>query len=352
MNDLVALTRAQWRSFWRDKQNWFWLLAFPLMFLVLFGSLFSDAGAGRSELALIGDVSLIEELPPEAAAGFDDVFAVTEYDDRAAALEAVSDGDLDAAVEQEGDELVLHYSAADPVVAATVRGTFDAVVQRVNQALAQEPPAYSVRVESVEDDSLEPIQFLAPGLLGWAVAMGATFNTAMPLVTWRTSKLLRRLRLAPVRASALVTSRLLVSLAVALIQVALFLVVAVSLFGLELTGWWWLSVPLAMAGTLAFMAIGMVAGAVSRTAEAASGLANVIVLPMAFLSGSFIPLEQAPDWLQSVSRLLPLGYLNEGMLDVMVRGEGPSALLVPVSVLLGFTAVFAVIAARLFRWDD
>ena len=106
MNDLVALTRAQWRSFWRDKQNWFWLLAFPLMFLVLFGSLFSDAGAGRSELAVIGDVALIEELPPDAAAGFEDVFEVVEYDDRAAALEAVSDGDLDAAVEQEGEELV------------------------------------------------------------------------------------------------------------------------------------------------------------------------------------------------------------------------------------------------------
>ena len=71
-------------------------------------------------------------------------------------------------------------------------GTFDAVVQGVNQALAQEPPAYTVQVESVEDDSLEPIQFLAPGLLGWAVAMGATFSTAMPLVTWRTSKLLPR----------------------------------------------------------------------------------------------------------------------------------------------------------------
>ena len=110
--------------------------------------------------------------------------------------------------------------------------------------------------------------------------------------------------------------------------------------------------PAGLCGTLAFMAIGMVAGAVSRTAEAASGLANVIVLPMAFLSGSFIPLEQAPAWLMSVSRLLPLGYLNEGMLDVMVRGEGPSALVLPVSVLLGFTVVFGVVAARLFRWDD
>ena len=351
-SDLVSLTRAQWRGFWRDKQNWFWLLAFPLMFLVLFGSLFSNDSASRSEIAVIGEVSLVEEMPDAVGDRFESVFEVTEYDDRQAALDAVAGGDLDAAVEEEGDTLVLHYSATDPVVAATVRGTFDGFVQAANQAVARQDPAYSLQVESVEDDSLAPIQFLAPGLLGWAVAMGATFNTAMPLVAWRTSKLLRRLRLAPVRASALVGSRLVVCIAVALIQIALFLTVGVALFGLRLTGWWWLAVPLALCGTLAFMAIGMVAGAVSRTAEAASGLANVIVLPMAFLSGSFIPLEQAPAWLTSISRLLPLAYLNEGMLDVMVRGEGPSALLVPVTVLLGFTVVFAAIAARLFRWED
>ena len=48
-----------------------------------------------------------------------------------------------------------------------------------------------------------------------------------------------------------------------------------------------------------------------------------MVLPMAFLSGSFFPLDAAPAWLQAVSNVLPLKHLNDGMLDVMVRGEGP-----------------------------
>ena len=50
MNGFGALARAQWVGFWRDKQNWFWLMAFPLMFLVLFGFLFRDAGASKSTL--------------------------------------------------------------------------------------------------------------------------------------------------------------------------------------------------------------------------------------------------------------------------------------------------------------
>jgi ABC-2 type transport system permease protein len=77
-----------------------------------------------------------------------------------------------------------------------------------------------------------------------------------------------------------------------------------------------------------------------------------MVLPMAFLSGSFFPLEGAPSWLQTLSWALPLRHLNEGMLDLMVRDQGPGAALVPLAVMLSFAVVFTGLAARLFRWDD
>ncbi|WP_018157626.1 ABC transporter permease [Demetria terragena] len=352
MKDFKALARAQWKGFWRDKQNWFWLLAFPLMFLFLFGFLFKDAGASKSEIAVVGDVGFVQEMPADAKKQFNELFDTTSYKDRDAALEAVRKGDLDGAVEGKGRTLVLHYSGADQVVAAQVQGTFQGFVQSANIAVSGRPPTFTLKPTQVEDEALKPIQFLAPGLLGWAVAMGATFNIAMPMVTWRTNQLLRRLRLSPVRIGSLISSRMLVSFTVAMLQTAIFLILGVTVFGLQLSGMWWLALPLILLGTLAFMAVGMLIGAVSKTVDAASGLANVVLLPMAFLSGSFIPLDQAPDWLSTVSKVLPLGQLNDGMLDVMVRGEGPSALVVPALTLLGFTAVFGLIAAKLFRWDD
>lgn len=48
---------------------------------------------------------------------------------------------------------------------------------------------------------------------------------------------------------------------------------------------------------------------------------------------------------------MPLRYLNEAMLNVMVRGMVPAATVVPLAILLGFAAVVALVAARLFRWD-
>ena len=49
--------------------------------------------------------------------------------------------------------------------------------------------------------------------------------------------------------------------------------------------------------------------------------------------------------------MLPLKHLNDGMLDVMVRGEGPQAALVPMAILAAFTVVVTLVAARLFRWE-
>ncbi len=196
-------------------------------------------------------------------------------------------------------------------------------MQSANIAVTGQQPKFALEADQVEDDSLSTIQFFTPGLMGWAIASGATFGAATNLVVWRKNGLLRRLRLAPVPTWAVVLARIAVSVAIAAVQAAIFIGVGVALFGLQLTGSWPMIIPLLTAGTLSFMAIGLLAGAVAKSEEAAVGIANFVVLPMAFLSGSFFPLDGAPGWVTAVSEILPLKHLNEGMLDTMVRGEGP-----------------------------
>ncbi len=212
-------------------------------------------------------------------------------------------------------------------------------------------PRFTLKPERVEDRSLRAIQFLTPGLLGWAVAMSACFGAAATLQGWRNSKLLRRLQLSPVPTSSVVAARVVVTVLIALVQLVIFVGLGMAAFGLQLTGSWWMAVPLLVSGTLSFMALGLLAGAIAKTQEGAVNLANFFVLPMAFLSGSFFPLDGTPDWLQLVSRVMPLRHLNEGMLDVMVRGQGPASALLPMAILLGFAVVLTLLAARLFRWD-
>jgi ABC-2 type transport system permease protein len=307
MNAARTLSVAMARSFLRDRSAVFFSVVFPLMFLVLFGGIFTgNTGTARMNIVQVGPVEAIDRLPTPAREQVDEVFELTRSEDLDDAVEQVRAGDADAAVEERGDELVLHYSRADQVRAATVQGIFASFVSEANIGASGRPARYRLVSQQVEDESLKSIQYVTPGLLGWAIALNATFGSAMTLVQWRTTRLLRRLRLAPVSTTSIVIARIGVSVGIALVQTALFLGVGVLGFGLQLTDSWWMAVPILLCGTLTFMALGLLAGAVCKTPEGASGFANVVTLPMAFLSGSFIPLEVAPEWIRTVSRALPL----------------------------------------------
>ncbi|MBF4766479.1 ABC transporter permease [Nocardioides agariphilus] len=345
------LSLAIIRGFVRDKASVFFAIVFPLMFLVLFGGLFGDASTSRVEMIQVGDVAFIDQMPRAEKATFEETFHITHSDDLEASVAKVKKGDADVAVEMRGKTLIAHYTQTDQVKAAVTQGVLRAFVDSTNLALSGKPPTYELQAERVEDDSLKVIQFVTPGLLGWAVAMSASFGAAATLNGWRNSKLLRRLQLSPVPTGTLVGARVSVTIAIALTQMAIFLGLGAAAFGLTLTGAWPVAIPLLVVGTLCFMAIGLLAGAVAKTTEGAVNMANFIVLPMSFLSGSFFPLDAAPAWLQGLAHVLPLWWLNEGMLDVMVRGESATAVLLPMVVLAAFALVVTAIAAKLFRWE-
>ncbi|MGZ4504232.1 MAG: ABC transporter permease [Nocardioidaceae bacterium] len=352
MRAFTGVAVAIVKGFYRDKLSVFFALVFPLMFLVLFGGIFNYRASPKMKLVEVGRVALVDELPAGARQAFAKTFTVSHMSDEAAAIAKVRKGDADVAVAMDGDTLVAHYTQTDQVKAAVTQGTLGAFVDGANIAASGQPPRFRLRAERVEDKSLKTIQFVTPGLLGWAVAMSAAFGAAATLQGWRKSKLLRRLQLSPVPTRTVVAARLVVTIGVALVQMAIFVGLGALAFGLRLTGSWWMGIPLLVAGTLAFMALGLLAGAVAKTPEGAVNLANFLVLPMSFLSGSFFPLDGAPGWLQTVSEALPLRHLNDGMLDVMVRGESPAAAVVPMAILLGFALVVTLVAVRLFRWDD
>jgi ABC-2 type transport system permease protein len=352
-HSLRSLSLAMAKGFIRDRTALFFTILFPLMFLVIFGLLLRDTGQSKSEVIQVGPVAVLDGIPADGRAGLDEVLSIEHTDDLQAALERVRDGEVDAAVEQRGSRVIVHYSAADQVGAGTVQAILREVVNGANLAANPVPPTFTFEAEQVEDASLKPIQYLTPGLLGWAIATGAMFGSALTLVTWRQRKVLRRLRLSPASTISVLSARVGVSVGVALLQTVIFLAVALlPAFGLKLSNYWWMSIPLIITGTLAFFAIGILAGSFTKTPEAASAVANLIVLPMAFLSGAFFPLQFAPSWVNTVSQALPLRHLVDGIVDVMVRGQGPSAVLAPMGILLAFAVVMGGIALALFRWDD
>jgi ABC-2 type transport system permease protein len=349
---LRSLSRAMLRGFVRDRAALVFSILIPVLFLALFGSLYKNTSSAKISVIEVGRVTLLDQATAHASGQLGKVMTITRLASLPAALADVRKGSYDAAVQQQGRGLLVHYSIADQTTAAFVQTVFGSIVQQYDASVAGSAPAYTLTTAQVEDKSIKPIQYLAPGLLGWAIASGAAFGAAITLVSWRETKLLRRLRLAPVSTGSVVLARVGVSLIIAMVQLAVFIGIAtLPYFGLKLSSYWWMSIPIVACGTLAFMSIGLLVGSFAKTQQAATAVANIIILPMAFLGGAFIPLNYAPAWINSVSYAMPLRYLVTGMQDVMARGDSPAAALPAIGILLGIAAVLTAISVRVFRWD-
>lgn len=346
MSAFTALSSAALKGFFRDRVALFFSFAFPLLFIVIFGLIFSDAGTDRIEIGVVGEGPVIDALESTEA------FEMQRFDNFQEAFARVRDGDLPAVVAAEGENITLRFAASDQTAAATARGIVEGVVNEVNLRAAGVEPAFRVRAQQVEDSSLKPIQFIVPGMMSWGVALGAVFGSSFTLVTWRKKHVLRRIRSAPVNVGLVLTSRLVATVMIGIVQAIVFIGIGtLPVFGLQLSGRWWLGIPVLLMGIVAFFAVGLLIGAVCKTEEAASGVANAVIVPMAFLSGVFFPLDQAPEWMRSISRYMPLRHMNEGISNFLVQSESAGALVSPLLFLLGFTVIMAAIAAKVFRWE-
>ena len=95
----------------------------------------------------------------------------------------------------------------------------------------------------------------------------------------------------------------------------------------------------------------MILTRVANEAESAAAAANFIMFPMMFLSGSFFPLELMPGFLQTIARLLPLYYVNEGLRAAMVSGR-PRAALRDAAMIGAFAAVVFVLGVKTTKWEE
>ncbi|MEU8081284.1 ABC transporter permease [Catellatospora citrea] len=205
----------------------------------------------------------------------------------------------------------------------------------------------------VDDTGYHYIDYIAPGVLSWGVANAALFGVAFSLMSWRNDDLLRLIRLSPASIWSVLNSRAVVSLLVSVLQSVLFIGVALlPFFGLELHANWLLSLPVLVVAVSAFLALGVIVGNFSNTPEAVAAIANCIIVPMAFIAGSFFPLDMMPGWIEAVSRALPLRYVNDGM-SYALNGRGDlTDYLVALGALVAYTVGFGAIALKTFRWSN
>ena len=192
---------------------------------------------------------------------------------------------------------------------------------------------------------------LLVGILGYGCANTAFAGLAITLVLRREAGILKRLRATPLPPATYLAAVLASTLVVFALQMALTVVLGVLLYDARGPESWAALVPVLLVGALAFAGLGVGLASLIRSAEGASAVVNLVVLPMAFLSGSFGSTEGYPGFLQAVSDVLPLTYLIRLVESAYVRGEAlvddPRA----VAVVVGWGLVGLLVAWQRFGWE-
>jgi ABC-2 type transport system permease protein len=360
MGALLQLTLANIKSFTRDRAALFWTLAFPLIFVVLFGSIFSGGNNQRSigfadldgtsasgqlqaAFAAIDGVTLVDAPEDDLVARMrkGEISAVIVVPKGYAATVAAKAGPADVTV---------YTDPSQTSAAGATRQLVGFVLAAVNQAASGQPPAVTPSFQSVQTNDLTFISYLVPSILGMSLMQLGVF-AAIPLVADRQKLILKRLQATPLRRWQLVGSNVLMRLLIAIVQTVIIVGVGSAFYDVEISGSWLLIGSLILLGSLAFIALGYVIASFAATEDAANGMTSAVQFPLMFLSGTFFPIDAMPDALKTVARLLPLTYLGDGLRQVMVDGT-PFA---PLWVCFAFLAVWLIvcfgIAARFFKWQ-
>lgn len=207
----------------------------------------------------------------------------------------------------------------------------------------------SVYDGEIEGDAAS--DYLLTGMLGYGVANTAFAGLAIILVGRREMGILKRIRSTPLPPPTYLAAVLASIMLVFLLQAISLFVVGRLLFDAHVPSELF-SLALAVSfGAVCFAGMGVGAASLIRSAEGSSAVVNVIVLPMAFLSGSFGPTADYPDFLEKIGELLPLKYFIELVGAIYLDGEQFWSQGSAIGVVAAWGAIGLAIAVRGFRWE-
>ena len=167
----------------------------------------------------------------------------------------------------------------------------------------------------------------------------------------RRRKVLKRLLVTPMRRSSLLLSLLLARLVWLVAELFVLVAFGILALGVPFRGNPLSFLALSFAGATVFAGLGLLATARARTIEAASGMLNVVMMPMWLASGVFFSYERFPDAVQPLLRLLPLTALNDALRALMLDGASLASILPELGVQAAWGVAAFLAALRIFRWE-
>lgn len=337
LSSLFQLTRVRFLLVWREPEAIFWIFVFPILLAVGLGIAFRNRPPDVLPVAATS-AKLTQAL------AVDKGLRATQMDEATGAHALATGEILLLAVDQAGG-VAYRFDDTNPD-ARTARLLADSAIQ----AAAGQREEMQTRNELVHETGSRYIDFVVPGLLGMNLMGSAIWGLGFAIVEARQKKLLKRMVASPMPRWQYLAAFLLSRLVMLVIEVVAFLGFAGLVFGVPFRGSLIELAFLCVLTSMAFSALGLLISSRAKTMEAASGLMNLVMLPMWILSGVFFSASRFPAAIQPFVRALPLTAANEAFRANMLQGVSLNHLWLQTGILIAWLIIPFAVALRIFRW--
>jgi ABC-2 type transport system permease protein len=355
------------KSFYREKTVVFFRIAFPVILILVFGTIFMERDNEIFDLGVQDLDRTTASAELSKAIGVSGRFKIAQVPPAVDAAQYAKDHkrNLVLVIPKGFEESLMHRMALDdPSAFATLTKihdpssfgvttkmqVLDMVLAGVNQEMSGKPPFIKSAETSILAKKYRFIEFFVPGIIAMAVMTASLLGAVNVNAELRQKGVIRKLSTTPITRTDWILSNILYQFILAVVSTSVMLLVSYVVFNVSLEINAWLPVFVALA-VFAFVGLGMILTRVAKEAESAAAAADALMFPMMFLSGTFFPVEMMPEFLQKFAKVLPLYYVNEGLRASMVSVDNIAAL--RYAAVIGiFAAVVFVLGVMITTWTE
>ncbi len=360
---IAIFTKLNTKRFFRDRLALFFGIAFPVIFLFVFGGI----SGGGNDVSF--NVALINQSQQEAASQIERQIRgseVFEVDDNALTLtdanEKLVRSEIDSiivlpenfGVEQDGlpaGVAEVRFAQNNAQAGQAITAVLENQFRGLNQDIAPSVTPFTVEGRQSGQESLKPFDYVFAGLLGFSIIGLGIFGPINVFPELKKQGILRRLHTTPLKVWQYFIATMFSQALIGLVSLAVMFAVAILVFDLNVVGNYLEIIIFIILSIITILGIGLAIGGWAKNERQAAPLSNIIVFPMLFLSGTFFPRFVMPEWLQTVSAFLPLTPVIDGLRLLTTEGKH----LVDLGAQLGLMAIWIILiyllAFKLFRWE-
>ncbi|MCD0490454.1 ABC transporter permease [Pedobacter sp. MC2016-14] len=352
----LALAKASFRSIMRSPSAVVFTLAFPLIFILVFG--FLGGGGTKVDLGITPGSNrqnpVIKALEQSSVIRLSTNLKQEELDN--GLLKGNLDGVIDVQKNQAGMPAYIvnvTYTSASLDKGNILKSVLNNLLYTLN-IKDLKPTVAEIRASTMQGRTYRTIDFILPGQLGFSLLSTGVFGTAFVFFNLRQTLVIKRFFATPVRKSSIVLGEGIARIGFTLLGAIFIILLGHFFFNFTLINGA-LTVlnmlVLATLGVIVFMGFGFVVSGLAKSESTIPPISNIITLPQFLLSGTFFSIDNFPSWLQPISRALPLTYLNDAMRKVAFEGAGLWDVRMQILIILIWGLGIYALAVKVFKWE-